>query len=231
MKAHPLLKKFWSEWLRPFLVVAAIVLPIKSSLGDINFVPTGSMKPTILEGDVVAVNKLAYDLKVPFTLVRLAQGSDPARGDVVVCFSPADGIRLVKRVVGVPGDTIELRQGTLLINGAPAEYGPLPEGALRYVTAEDRDHAVFADETVEGRSHAVMAYPRAFSSTRFQEPVTLREGEYFLMGDNRDNSQDSRHFGVVRREQIVGRAGAEIVSFDKPGHWLPRVGRFFSGLK
>src|SRR5436190_12669306 len=92
MNTHPLLKKLWSDWLRPAFTAAAIVLPIKSSLADINFVPTGSMKPTILEGDVVGVNKLAYDLKVPFTSVRLAQWANPVRGDVVVCFSPEDGI-------------------------------------------------------------------------------------------------------------------------------------------
>jgi signal peptidase I len=231
MKASPLLKKVWSEWVRPFLTIAAIVFPIKSSLADINFVPSGSMKPTILEGDFVVVNKLAYDLKIPFTLQRLAQWDDPTRGDVVVCFSPEDGIRLVKRVVAVPGDTVELRNGALFINGAPAEYEKLPERELPYVTQSDREHAVFAHESVAGRSHAVMAYPGGFSPTRFLRPVTLGEGEYFMMGDNRDNSHDSRSYGVVRREQIVGRAFGVAWSFDKPGSWLPRMGRFFSGLE
>jgi signal peptidase I len=230
MKASPVLKRFWSEWLRPFLVVAAIVLPIKSSLGDINFVPTGSMKPTILEGDVLAVNKLAYDLKVPFTTLRLAQWSDPARGDVVICFSPEDGIRLVKRVVGIPGDTLELRNNVLFVNGARAEYDALPEQDLPYVTQSDRESAVFAHETVEGRTHSVMAYPRGFATSRHMRPIRLAEDKYFLMGDNRDNSQDSRYFGVVDRKQIVGQAVGVAVSFDKPGSWLPRMGRFFSGL-
>jgi signal peptidase I len=231
MKASVLVKKFWSEWLRPLLVIAAIVYPIKSSLGDINFVPTGSMKPTILEGDVVAVNKLAYDLKVPFTLQRLAQWADPMRGDVVVCFSPEDQVRLVKRVVGVPGDTIELRNNVLFLNGVRAEYQPVSGEDLPYVTKADRETAVFASESVEGRSHEVMAYPGGFASHRSFRSVTLGAREYFLMGDNRDNSKDSRFFGVVAREQIVGRATAVVVSFDKPGSWLPRMGRFFSGLR
>jgi signal peptidase I len=231
MKASPLFKKLWTDWVRPVLTVAAIVFPIKSSLADINFVPSGSMKPTILEGDFVVVNKLAYDLKVPFTLQRLAQWDDPVRGDVVVCFSPEDGIRLVKRVVAVPGDTVELRQGALFINGEPADYERLSERDLPYVTQSDRKHAVFAHESVDGRSHAVMAYPGGLSPTRFQRLVTLRNGEYFIMGDNRDNSHDSRSFGVVHREQIVGRAFAVAWSFDKPGSWLPRLGRFFSGLE
>lgn len=231
MKSTPFLKKLWSDWVRPILTVAAIVYPIKSSLADINFVPTGSMKPTILEGDFVVVNKLAYDLKVPFTLQRLAQWGDPVRGDVVVCFSPEDEMRLVKRVVGVPGDTIEMRNNALLINGVRAEYQPLPQEGLPYITQSDRDGAVFAHESVEGREHAVMAYPSVFSSRRSLPTMTLGEGEYFLMGDNRDNSKDSRYFGVVTRDRIVGRAGGVLMSFDKPGSWLPRVKRFFSGLE
>src|SRR3954466_5145591 len=99
----------WREWLKPALLIAAIVLPLKSAVADWNWVPSGSMKPTILEGDLVFVNKLAYGLKVPFTLQRLAEWDNPARGDIVVFFSPHDGMRLVKRVVAVPGDTIELR--------------------------------------------------------------------------------------------------------------------------
>jgi signal peptidase I len=231
MNLRPLFKKLWSNWLRPVFTAAAIVLPIKSSLADINFVPTGSMKPTILEGDVVGVNKLAYDLKVPFTLQRLAQWGDPARGDVVVCFSPEDGIRLVKRVVGVPGDTVELRNNVLFINGVHAGYEPLPERGLPYITDTDRDMAVFAKESVEARSHAVMAYPSAFAARRSFRPVVLKPEEYFVMGDNRDNSKDSRYFGVVDRKQIVGRAAAVVASFDKLGWWLPRLGRFFSGLE
>jgi signal peptidase I len=87
---------------------AAIILPFKSAIADYNWVPTGSMKPTILEGDLVLVNKLAYDFKIPFTLTRLAVWDDPAPGDIVTFFSPKDGIRLVKRVIAGPGDTVEI---------------------------------------------------------------------------------------------------------------------------
>src|SRR5262249_34269477 len=96
----------WREWIRPCAVIAAVVFPFKSAIADWNWVPTGSMKPTILEGDLVFVNKLAYDLKVPFTLQRLAHWDDPVRGDIVVFFSPHDGTRLVKRVIALPGDTL-----------------------------------------------------------------------------------------------------------------------------
>lgn len=93
---------FWKEWVKPFLVIALIVGSVRSAVADWNHVPTGSMKPTILEGDRVIVNKLAYDLKVPFTTWHLAEWGNPARGDIVVFFAPNDGTRMVKRVVGLP---------------------------------------------------------------------------------------------------------------------------------
>src|SRR5476649_2418379 len=85
----------WTDWVRPLALPCLLITAAKSALADINYVPSGSMKPTILEGDVVFINKLAYDLRVPFTTARLAHWSDPERGDIVVCFSPADNTRLV----------------------------------------------------------------------------------------------------------------------------------------
>src|ERR1041385_2304475 len=122
---------WWRKEIRPLLILAVILFAIRSSLADWNDVPTGSMKPTILEGDRVFVNKLAYDLKVPFTTWHLAQWSNPKRGEVVVFYSPYDGTRLVKRVIGLPGDTIELRQNTLILNGKPVEYKSIAETPLR----------------------------------------------------------------------------------------------------
>src|SRR3989442_10566823 len=94
----------WREWIRPVVVIAAVVFPLKSAVADWNWVPTGSMKPTILEGDLVFVNKLAFDLKVPFTRFHLAEWKQPSHGDIVILFSPQDETRLVKRVIACPGD-------------------------------------------------------------------------------------------------------------------------------
>src|SRR5580700_6015481 len=116
------IREIWHGWIRPFALFFAVMAPLRSAVVDWNWVPTGSMKPTILEGDLVLVNKLSYDLKVPFTTRHLAQWGDPARGDIVVFFSPADGTRLVKRVVGLPGDTVELRGDVLYLNGAAQSY-------------------------------------------------------------------------------------------------------------
>src|SRR5215204_5452812 len=121
MNLSPLLRsavcRLWRAWIRPLALPVVFITAAKSALADINYVPSGSMQPTILCGDVLFINKLAYDLKVPFTQARLARWSDPARGDIVVCFAPDDGTRLVKRVVGLPGDTIESRRDVLFLNG------------------------------------------------------------------------------------------------------------------
>jgi signal peptidase I len=186
------------------------------------------MKPTILEGDLVLVNKLAFDLKIPFTLTRVAMWNDPARGDIVVFFSPHDGTRLVKRVIAVPGDTVEMRENVLFLNGAPMSYeivGKQPFAAEIYEDAR----AVIANEQGGGSSHLVMALP-SHAAKRSFPAVTVPPGKYFMMGDSRDNSFDSRFFGFVERKQIVGRSGKVLLSFDKNHSYLPRVGRFFSPL-
>ena len=97
----PRLRQYWRQEIRPLLILVVVLCSIRSSLADWNDVPSGSMNPTIIEGDRIYVNKLAYDLKVPFTTWHLATWSNPQRGDIVVFYSPHDGIRLVKRVVGL----------------------------------------------------------------------------------------------------------------------------------
>lgn len=222
-------RQCWRKDIRPLLVLVLVICSIRSSLADWNDVPTGSMKPTILEGDRVFVNKLAYDLKVPFTTRRLARWSDPRRGEIVVFYSPHDGQRLVKRVVGLPGDTLELRRNRLIINGQPVEYRPLAEELLRDVSPSDRAAQVFAGEQLPGHPHAVAAIPRVIAKRDFG-PVLVPEGRFFMMGDNRDNSFDSRYYGAVPRDQILGQATSVVLSFDRTSHWQPRWRRFFSGL-
>src|SRR4051812_18796006 len=152
-------RRLWREEIRPLMILAAVLFSLRSSLADWSDVPTGSMKPTILEGDRVFVNKVAYDLKVPFTTWHLAEWSNPQRGDVVVFFSPKDGTRLIKRVVGLPGDTIELQDNHLVINGQSTEYGPIADGLLRDVPPGDRSSHLFAKEQLPGRPHIVAAFP------------------------------------------------------------------------
>lgn len=189
------------------------------------------MNPTILEGDFVFSNLLSYDLRVPLTDYRVARWDHPDRGDVVICFSPEDDIRLVKRVIGVPGDRIEMRKQTVFINGAALEYGSLDREVVADMNENLRSQSVFASEKLGDREHAVMAMPGVNSRHRSFAERTLGEGEYFVMGDNRDNSKDSRYFGVIPRDEIVGEATHVVMSFDKTDKFQPRWRRFFTELR
>jgi signal peptidase I len=223
-------RQFWRKEIRPLLILVLVLFSIRSSLADWNDVPSGSMRPTIIEGDRIFVNKLAYDLKVPFTTWHIAEWGNPQRGDIVVFFSPHDGIRLVKRVIGLPGDTIELRNNQLVLNGTPVEYQPIAEELLRYIPAVEREGRVFASEKLPSQTHAVGGYPAAHAPRTFA-PLVVPPDEYFMMGDNRDDSFDSRFYGPVKREKIVGRAAAVVLSFDRSNYWLPRWKRFLTSLK
>jgi signal peptidase I len=218
---------------RSLLFVVLIVLSFRSSIADWNDVPSGSMKPNILEGDRIYVNKLAYDLKVPFTTWHLAAWDNPSRGEVVIFYSPADGIRLVKRVIGAPGDVIELRRNRLFINGKAADYEPLAADVQGEISKEIGPESLgkeFAEETLGSIKHPMMKNPLRPSDHQSYGPVTVPDGKYFMMGDNRDNSNDSRYYGFVDRSQIVGRASRVVVSVDPQHNFKPRWERFFQAL-
>ncbi len=211
--------RLWREWLRPILVVLVLLGSFRSAVADWNDVPTGSMRPTILEGDRIFIDKHAYDWRVPFLGWRVAERSDPARGEIVIFPSPVDGVRLVKRVVGLPGDVIEVRNGRVLVNGAPLEYrlGSGTAGAALEEELGEHPHAVLAGGTL--------------ASLHDFGPATVPPAHYFMMGDNRDNSLDSRVFGAVAREKIEGRALAIALSVDPENWYLPRFGRWFRALR
>jgi signal peptidase I len=229
-KVTKYIRKLWKEWRITIFFIVFVIIPVKSSLADWNWVPTGSMNPTILEGDLIYVNKVAYDLRFPLTLHRLAKWSDPQRGDIVVCFSPDDETRLVKRVIGLPGDMIELKNNTLFINGRAVRYMKVnPEYAAKlYGEMDERN--IFAMENLDGLEHVVMSIP-SIASIRSFGPVAVPQGKYFVLGDNRDNSRDSRYFGFVERKSIVGKAKVIITSFDITDKFQPRFNRFFAPLR
>lgn len=223
------LKRLWKGWGRQIVILVVIMVAFRSSIADWNDVPTGSMKPTILEGDRIFINKVAYDLRVPLTSWRIAQWSDPERGDIVVFSSPADGKRLVKRVIGLPGDVVELRENKLFINSEPAEYGLLNADIIDQISEEEQANHLFTEEHILNDDHPIMLTPYIPGRRTFR-PVTVPEGHYFVMGDNRDNSADSRFFGSVKRNRIVGKAMAVALSFDRDRYFRPRVKRFFRSL-
>ena len=229
-KISVFLRNQWKEWRGIVLFFLLVVVPVKSSLADWNWVPTGSMNPTIVEGDLVYVNKLAYDFRFPLTLHSFKRISNPDRGDISVLFSPEDNMRLVKRVIGLPGDEIEMKNNILFINGERLNYSELSEERTNDLKAELRRHALFAEENLAGHKHAVMSIPALSTDKRSFKKVAVPEGHYFVLGDNRDVSEDSRYFGFVERKLFVGEATNVIVSFNTLDKYQPRFSRFFTSL-
>ncbi len=221
--------RWWTEWMRSVLLIVLIITSFRSAVADWNDVPTGSMKPTIFEGDRIVVNKLAYDLKIPFTTRRLVAWDNPQRGDIVVLYSPVDGKRLVKRVVGVPGDTLAMVEDRLVVNGDVVSYAPPVEGMVAGRTA-GMEGRLIASETFGGSPHAVMIARGRHCMPSFS-PVVIADSMYFVMGDNRDESYDSRYFGSVPRDKIVGRATFVAASVDPARNFLPRWKRFLHPLR
>jgi signal peptidase I len=228
-KIAKFISKLWKEWRMTIFFIVFVVIPVKSSLADWNWVPTGSMNPTILEGDLIYVNKLAYGLRVPLTSYRLAKWSGPERGDIVICFSPEDESRLVKRIVAVPGDRIKMRNNVIFLNGQPLTYTEIDSRYTEQLACQLKDRSILATEELDGTNHAVMSIP-SVPAIRDFGPFTVPRGKYFVMGDNRDNSRDSRYFGFVERKAIIGKAKGIIISFDITDKFQPRFRRFFASV-
>ena len=220
--------RIWRTSLRPMVLIIIAVTAFRSAIADWNDVPTGSMKPTILEGDRIVVNKVAYDLKVPYTSWRVATWDDPGRGEIVVLLSPNDGKRLVKRVIGLPGDAVAMRDNRLIVNDRPITYTRLEPAALANDLAAMAGR-VLAVEELGQAAHPVMITPGSAAPRTFGT-ITIPDDCYFVMGDNRDESLDSRYFGFVPRDHIIGRAFAVAASVDPERHFLPRWRRFFQSL-
>jgi len=218
-------QRFWRDY-REAIVFLSLMLCFRSAWADWVTVPTGSMNPTILEGDRLLVDKHAFGLRVPFTLIHLTSGEDPARGDIVVFDSPNDGTSLVKRVVGVPGDTVELTGEILRVNGKEAHYADGDTAALNGLLTETAaQNPVLLREAGFGPSHHILLLPAREGLASFG-PVTVPAGNYVMLGDNRDNSADSRYFGFVPRRNIVGRATRVVVSLNPEHYYTPRSDRF-----
>jgi signal peptidase I len=216
--------KNWLRQNKGFVVFLALFGLFRTAVADWNPIPSGSMHPNLLEGDVVFVNRLAFNVKVPLTDVVIAETGDPQRGDVVTFSSPKDGTRMIKRVIALPGDVVEIRNGALVINGVKSSYEPVGT-SYETLSSGDAVEAVHLAETIGSASHEVQFLPQADVNRSFG-PVRVPQGQYMMLGDNRDNSHDSRFIGLVPRELLIGRAVRVLVSADIRGNWMPRTDRF-----
>ncbi len=205
---------------RGILLFIVLMIVFRSSFADWNDVPSTSMNPTIVVGDRIWVNKLAYDFKLPLTDVSLWRTGEPVRGDIVVFKSVAADTRLVKRLVGLPGDVVELRGNRLVVNGVEARY-------------EDAHDDVGGVSMLEVTSDSRRRTIRAAYPTRAQNfgPARVPPDHYLMMGDNRDNSADSRVYGFVPRRELVGRASTVVFSLDYGNWFKPRGDRFLLPLQ
>jgi len=201
------------EYSRSLFPVLLIVLLFRSFLFEPFKIPSGSMIPTLLVGDFIVVNKFAYGLRLPVVHTRIVPIGDPQRGDVVVFRYPVDPkVNFIKRLVGLPGDTVTYRDKRLYVNGE--EISALPQG--RYTSAEvkcttPRSDAFRFSETLGDVNHDILIHEGSGSK---DGQWTVPEGHYFMMGDNRDRSNDSREWGFVPEENLMGRAVGIWLNFD-----------------
>lgn len=194
------------------------------AVADYNPIPSGSMHPNILEGDVVLINRLAYQLKLPLTDIVLARLGEPQRGDIATFTSPKDGVRLIKRIVGLPGDLVAMRDKRLYIDGRPVAYA-MPEAASENAAPGITLPSLLVQEESGERPYRIQWLPDFANNPDFG-PVAVPPEHYLMLGDNRDNSADSRVIGLVARDRLIGRAERILVSADIKGNWLPRFERF-----
>ena len=215
------LENFWKENRRFFLLLVCIVF-FKSAIADLSSISGSSMQPTLLDGDKVWVNKLAYDVKIPWTEFSLAEIDDPECGDIIIIDSKKAGKRLVKRIVGLPGDTISIQNNTLVINGEPASYEVLFQDSS----------AIIIEEELPNMAHQAQL-SRRYSTRKGRSygPTVVPDNQYFVLGDNRDNSADSRMYSFVPRGEIIGRSSSVVFSLDSRNNYLPRGERFLEDIQ
>lgn len=189
------------------------------------------MIPTIKIGEFIFVNMMAYDWHIPFTRKSFQQRHDPQHGEVVVFEYPRDADKdYIKRIIGVPGDVVEVKEKRVIVNGKPLELSVVEDKQVLkdLFPKYDPDSMILYRETQEGHSYYVthMMDRPGFDMS----PVTVPADSFFVMGDNRDDSQDSRYWGFVAREKFLGKAGFIWFSFDKEHFPFLRFDRFFTGL-
>ncbi|WP_233850724.1 signal peptidase I [Paraburkholderia sp. HD33-4] len=234
LRDDKLRQPWWLEYTASFFPVILVVFVVRSFVVEPFKIPSGSMVPTLVVGDFILVNKFEYGLRLPITNTKITQGRPVQRGDVVVFRYPKDeSVDYIKRVIGLPGDVIEYQDKKLTINGKPVAETPLPD----YLDEERLGYAKQFQEDIDGRKNAILNNPAVPPFIVGAEDYPYRDncqynargvickvppGNFFMMGDNRDNSADSRYWGFAPERNIVGRAFFIWMNFSD----LRRIGSF-----
>ncbi|MBB1074322.1 signal peptidase I [Rhodoferax sp. 4810] len=207
------------EYARSFFPVLLVVLLLRSFLVEPFRIPSGSMMPTLLVGDFILVNKFAYGLRWPVLNSKFIDVGEPHRGDVVVFrFPRQESVDYIKRVVGVPGDKVEYFNKTLYVNDLPMVQTP-QNNYIGTGAGSSQTGMKLALEDLTGRPHQVLINPNTFDfppgcDVLAHGAIVIPNGQYFVMGDNRDNSNDSRCWGFVPEDHLVGKAFAIWMNWD-----------------
>ncbi|MFZ3127176.1 MAG: signal peptidase I [Rhodoferax sp.] len=233
-KVRLLMQPWWLDWTAGLFPVIIIVFILRSFLFEPFKIPSGSMVPTLLVGDLILVNKYTYGLRLPVLNTKITEGTPPQRGDVMVFrYPPKPSLDYIKRVVGVPGDTVAYLNKRLTINGQPVATTAVPEffdeEAMRYFkqfeeTLGGKKHRLLNDDDRPAFVPGADNFEGRGGCSYTVEGVTCKvpAGHYFMMGDNRDNSLDSRYWGFVPEKNIVGKAFFVWMNFGSP----KRIGSF-----
>ncbi len=229
---------WWLDWTAGLFPVIIVVFLLRSFLFEPFKIPSGSMIPTLWVGDLILVNKFTYGIRLPVVNTKIIELNNPQRGDVMVFrYPPKPSFDYIKRVIGVPGDEVSYLNKQLMINGKPLSKAPLPdffdEDSMRYsqqfeeVVSSDKGsitHKLLNDQDRPAFIPGTEDFPNKQNCRYSAEGVVCKvpEGHYFMMGDNRDNSLDSRYWGFVPDKNIVGKAFYVWMNFGN----LSRIGSF-----
>lgn len=195
-RTKPDLQTVLVEYSRSFFPVLVFVLVIRSFIFEPFRIPSGSMKPTLVVGDFIFVKKFSYGLRLPVTETKIIETGQPQRGDVAVFRLPSNpSVNYIKRVVGLPGDEVVYERQRLTINGVMMDLSK---------TSESYDNAPIYLEDLDGRVHRILVHDGG--NSRKDGVYVVPEGEYLMMGDNRDRSKDSRYIGMIPEKYLVGEA-------------------------